>query len=238
MTPTSPFSPRAGFTPLPNPFLYHTLPQIEDLVELKVCLHLFRLLYHKRGYPRYVTFGELVSDEALMACLAIEGDRQGTLRRCLATAVERGTVFCLELKTEGQKETQRLYFLNTETDKRAMERIKSGDISVAGISSVSEPPPPPVPQPNIFRLYEENIGLLTPLMAEELREAEERYPLPWIEEAFKEAVALNHRRWRYIASILERWATEGRGDGETGRHPQKTDTEKYTQGKYGHVARR
>ena len=59
-----------------------------------------------------------------------------------------------------------------------------------------------VERPNIFRLYEENIGPLTPLIAEMLRDAEKTYPADWIEEAFKIAVENNVRRWRYIEAIL------------------------------------
>ena len=67
-------------------------------------------------------------------------------------------------------------------------------------------------RPNIFTLYEQNIGLLTPPNADELRPAEQIYPVGWIEEAFSEAVALNKRSWRYIHAILERWRTQGRGE--------------------------
>jgi DnaD/phage-associated family protein len=74
------------------------------------------------------------------------------------------------------------------------------------------PQPLIVPErPNVFRLYEQNVGLLTPIIADQLIEATERYPLDWIEEAFAEAVNYNKRNWRYIRSILENWATEGRG---------------------------
>ena len=31
-------------------------------------------------------------------------------------------------------------------------------------------------QPNIFQLYESNIGIITPIMADILREAEKEYP--------------------------------------------------------------
>ena len=65
-------------------------------------------------------------------------------------------------------------------------------------------------RPNIFVLYEQNIGPLTPLLAEELMEAEDTYPAAWIEDAFREAVELNKRSWRYIQRILERWAAEGK----------------------------
>jgi DnaD/phage-associated family protein len=67
-----------------------------------------------------------------------------------------------------------------------------------------------VERPNIFVLYEQNIGLLSPLIAEELRDAADQYPAEWIEAAFREAVLQNKRRWNYIRAILKRWETEGR----------------------------
>jgi DnaD/phage-associated family protein len=94
------------------------------------------------------------------------------------------------------------------------------------------------PTINIFALYEQNIGMITPMIAEELKEAERLYPPQWIEEAFKEAVALNKRSWRYIARILERWASEGKDSGEHRRNIKKIDPDKYIKGKYGHLVKR
>jgi len=94
------------------------------------------------------------------------------------------------------------------------------------------------PTINIFALYEQNIGMITPMIAEELKEAEKIYPPQWIEEAFKEAVTLNKRSWRYIARILERWASEGKNSGEHRRSIKKIDPDKYIKGKYGHMVRR
>jgi DNA replication protein len=65
-------------------------------------------------------------------------------------------------------------------------------------------------RPNIFVLYEQNIGLLTPLIADQLRDAANQYPQEWIEAAFREAVQYNKRNWKYISAILRRWETEGR----------------------------
>jgi DnaD/phage-associated family protein len=65
------------------------------------------------------------------------------------------------------------------------------------------------PSRSIYALYEENIGQLTPLVADELKEAEELYPQEWLRPAFETAAALNKRSWRYVARILERWAVEG-----------------------------
>jgi DNA replication protein len=91
---------------------------------------------------------------------------------------------------------------------------------------------------NIFALYEQNIGLMTPMIAEELKDAEKLYPPEWIEDAFKEAVALNKRSWRYIARILERWASEGKDSGEYRRDAKKDGPDKYVKGRYGHLVKR
>lgn len=61
----------------------------------------------------------------------------------------------------------------------------------------------------ISRLYEENIGILTPVAADRLRDIAGTYPPEWFSEALKEAVALNHRNLKYIEAILERWKVEG-----------------------------
>ena len=68
-------------------------------------------------------------------------------------------------------------------------------------------------RPNIYNLYEQNLGLIhSPLLAEELQDAEQTYPEEWIEEAFRIAVTNNVRRWVYVRRILERWAEKGRGE--------------------------
>jgi DNA replication protein len=94
------------------------------------------------------------------------------------------------------------------------------------------------PTVNIFALYEQNIGMITPIIAEELKEAEKLYPPQWIEEAFKEAVTLNKRSWKYIARILERWASEGKDSGEYRGNIKKGVPDKYIKGKYGHLVKR
>jgi DNA replication protein len=94
------------------------------------------------------------------------------------------------------------------------------------------------PAINIFALYEQNIGMITPMIAEELKEAEKLYPPQWIEEAFKMTVTLNKRNWKYIARILERWASEGKDSGEYKRDLKKDDPDKYIKGKYGRFVKR
>ena len=99
-------------------------------------------------------------------------------------------------------------------------------------------------RPSIFSLYEQNIGLLTPLLAEQLADAEARYPAEWVEAAFIEAVNHNKRSWSYVRRILENWAQEGRanGNGQLGaggrHHAGHLDPDKYLRGKYAHLFRR
>ena len=50
------FPARMEYTPVPNIFLSNLLPEITDLAELKVTLHIFRLLYFKKGFPKFITF--------------------------------------------------------------------------------------------------------------------------------------------------------------------------------------
>ena len=61
----------------------------------------------------------------------------------------------------------------------------------------------------ISSLYEDNIGRLTPTIAERLKDIAGEYPRGWFEEALKDAVSLEHRNLKYIEAILERWKVEG-----------------------------
>ena len=206
------FPKRTKQTPIPNLFFTAVLPMVDDLVELKVVLFLFNRLSWKRGYPRFVTLNELSGDMDLMSSLATGGkEPTRELVQGLQKVVDRGAF--LHLGLEREEATDHLYFLNTDADRRAIARVQRGEVDLGALPKVEAIPEPPE-QRNIFALYEENIGILSPLISEELKEAEEEYPYGWIVEAFREAVRMNRRRWRYIQRILERWKAEGRPDGD------------------------
>jgi DnaD/phage-associated family protein len=76
-------------------------------------------------------------------------------------------------------------------------------------------------RPNVFTLYEQNIGPLTPMIAEMLHDAETEYPEYWIEEAIQIAVRNNARKWSYIEAILKGWRVEGKDDREDRGDTQK-----------------
>ncbi len=223
------------FTPLPNLFFSHLLPQIDDLIELKVLLHIFWILYQKRGYPKFVTFGELAADKTLMGGIDEATQPTEALHHALKMAADQGILLYLVVDKGGRR--QELYFINTEASRQAVAKLESGALSLDG-ALPQEQPQPTGDRPDIFTLYEQNIGLVTPLVGEELKEAERLYPSSWIEQAFREAVSLNKRNWRYIRRILERWSTEGKENGEPGRNStQKAGPSRYLKGKYGHLVK-
>ena len=208
--------PRSVFTEL--------MPLIDDLAELKLTLHALWRLSQQRGKMRYLRFDDLSSDEVLLSSLAGTPHSQkpiGILRTALDRAVERGTL--LRVKPPTGAGTGVLYFANSPKGRAAVEAISAGEWP----EEVK-----PGGRPNIFTLYEQNIGILTPLIAEELREAEEDYPASWIEEAFREAVNLNKRSWKYIHAILERWSTEGK-DEDRDRRSSENDRRRYLEWTHG-----
>ncbi len=232
------FPARMQFTPVPKLFLSRLLPQISDLAELKTTLHVLAALYHKRGYPRFVTFRELLANKSLMSSLGqIDKPTEGVLRSALEMANRRGTILHLVLDRDGKHED--IYFLNTESDRQAAAKIQSGELHLTGLKAERQDHIETEELPDIFTLYEQNIGMLTPMIAEELSEAEKLYPETWIKDAIKEAVNQSKHKWSYISAILERWSTEGKSDGAYRRDStKKTDPDKYIKGKYGHMVRR
>jgi DNA replication protein len=231
------FPAKMQFTPVPNSFFSTLLPQISDIAELKTTLHIFRALYHKRGYPRFTTLRELLGDKSLMSSLKGEArPLDEILRHGLEMAVKRGTILHLALDRDGTPED--IYFLNTESDKQTMAKIQNGELNLSGLKAKEPALIDTEETPDIFTLYEQNIGMLTPMIAEELRDALKVYPETWIRDAIKEAVNQNKRKWSYILAILERWSTEGKGDGTYRGDSKKTDPDKYIKQKYGHIVRR
>lgn len=195
------------FTSVPDLFFARLLPQIDNLVELKVTLHF--LWVHYRQARQVISFNELLTDETLIQSLAlIDEEPDVALSTGLNRAVERGTLLYARLEDEAGP--QDLYFLNSERGRQAQTKLQAGEVGVVAVSGAELATP--AKRPNIFQLYEDNIGLISPILADELKDAEATYPPDWIEDAFKIAVENNARRWSYIRAVLEKMAVAGRGD--------------------------
>ncbi|MFW6096716.1 MAG: DnaD domain-containing protein [Chloroflexota bacterium] len=205
-------------TQVPNLFFSDLLPIIDNLDEMKVTLYAFWALNQKEGQVRYLRLADFLNDREFMKgmgptpTLGAEALMDGIER-----AVARGTFLHVNVESaDGQMD---LYFINTEKGRAAVEGITRGEWRPGPGSD--EPVSLLVERPNIFVLYEQNIGPLTPLIADELRDAEQTYPSSWLQEAIELAVENNVRKWRYVLAILERWRQEGKQDGNDRRGTQK-----------------
>ena len=181
------------------------------------------LLHHKRQSVRAVSLDEFLADTTLLRGLRPSpgaspstssgqtepepGEAAEEIRRGLRLAVRRG-VFLAHETGPG-----RVYFaVNNDAGHRAIARMKqTGEEPGNGSFGADEAPAGAQERPNIFALYEDTIGWIQPMMAERLKEAEERYPPGWIREAFEIAALENKRNWQYIDAILKRWGSEGKG---------------------------
>ncbi len=208
---------KVRLTPIPVTFFTELLPEIEDLRELKVTLYALWFLDRQEGPIRFIFYQDFIEDRRLMGGLGDEPEQaQANLREGLLRAEQRGTL----LRAQGQGEAieGEFFFLNSPRGRAAIKAYQQGEWKPdeqnhAAVAMELE-------KPNIYRLYEENIGPLTPLIADALRDAEQLYPPEWIDEAIRKAVQSNVRRWRYVEAILQSWHKEGR-DGTNRRDPQK-----------------
>ena len=64
----------------------------------------------------------------------------------------------------------------------------------------------------IFTAFENNICMLTPILAEKIGDAIDTYPHQWILDAIGESVTYGARNWKYIEKILKTWKEKGRSD--------------------------
>lgn len=215
------------YTPVPNLFFSELLPDVDHLGELKVTLHVLWLLTQKKGDRPCVSGKELAADRRLLHGLALPGMAPlEALQDALERAVARRTL--LRVTAGPQADRQDWFFVNSEKGRQAVEDLLAGRWTPADMGQAVQLE---VQRPNIFVIYEQNIGPLTPLLSEELMEAEDTYPASWIEDAFREAVELNKRSWRYVQRILERWAAEGRTD-EKSRRGDEADPHRFIEGEY------
>ncbi|MEI7643449.1 MAG: DnaD domain protein [Chloroflexales bacterium] len=216
---------------LPPELFSEVLPAITLASELKVTLHIFYRLSRQRGAPRRLNWDELLADKTLRRSLrAVSKLRpiEDLLAEGLDAAVHRGSLLHLAVPADGR--VNNWYLVHTLANRAWAEEM-------ALARAILAPNAAPDERPGLISLYEQNIGLVPPMLVDELREAEDRYPREWIEDAMREAVRANARSWRYIRKVLERWDTNGRHDApdHAGR---PIDIEKYTSGQYGSLYRR
>ena len=161
------------------------------------------------GYFELLSQQEVASDVVELFILldhlpAAEDDRW---QRALAELLEEGLLLAYPQSIEDPQEPV-LLFPATPEGTRRFEALQAGELTKSEIQAANPLPDPS--KPNIFTLYEQNIGPLTPMVAEILKADAETYPESWLRDAIQEAVSRNIRNWKYVQAILKSWQEKGR----------------------------
>ncbi len=208
---------------LPEAFFTQLLPELNDPSQLRLLLYLFWHMEQQKSQIRYFKLEEMTSDPALINMIG----NVKILKEALEGLIALGVVLKAELEWLGET----LYFINGPQGQAAVEAIQRGEWQDSSGNF------PPIQlrseRPNIYQLYEENIGTITPMLAEMLKADEAEYSSLWIEEAIRIAVTRNVRNWKYVQAILERWKKEGRGNEKDRRNDWK-DSGSYRESWLGH----
>lgn len=208
------FTSSETFTQIPDSFL-RLINEIDDVAELKVTLYAIYRIEHIEGNFRGLSESDF-SEEGLG--LNVEQIQFG-----LNKSLERKTM----LKSENEAGV--FYFLNSPRGRLSAEAFAKGQIKSAQSYQPNKS--------NVFKLYEENIGALTPLIADMLRDAEKNYSSEWFEEAFEIAVSRNVRNWKYVHAILNRWKENGKDERRDSQDSVK-DAKRYTEGEFSEFFKR
>jgi len=213
------FTGSETFIKIPDSFFHHLLTEIDDQDELKVTLFALWRIGSMEGPVHFLR------EQDFTACVPDPGP-------ALEKAVKRGSLLCarggvLAAGRGTREKAAALYFLNSPRGRASVKAIASGEWQPADAIPVHAAPE----RPNVFKLYEENIGPLTPMIADALKDAEQTYQPEWVTEALEIAVKNNKRSWKYVEVILRRWKEEGHAKKQDRRDAQE-DGRRYTEGEY------
>ena len=213
------FTNSETFTQIPDAFFRQLLNEITDADELKVTLYALWRVEHIEGKFRALCATDFnVKEMGLTADEVASG---------LDKAEKRGSLI------KSQHEADVFYFLNSPRGRAAAEAFAKGQWrESAKILST-----PLIERPNVFKLYEENIGPLTPLIADALKDAEEISAAEWFGDAFIIAVKNNKRNWKYVEAILKRWKEEGTHGQKNQKNIVKGD-DRYTDSEFSEFINR
>lgn len=200
-------------TAIPNTFFSAVLPAMREPGDVLAFLWVARLVQEQQGDARFVTAEQIWALSDVASTFEALSEGRESLEQGLAACVELGALLALDLAGSGRQET--VYFVNNPASRRAVARARGGDLELRPGAIAYEPPP--ARRPNIFHLYEEHVGTITPLVAERLLVAAEQYPQHLVESAFREAAERNVRNWKYIERMLQTWSEGNQHHEATGQ---------------------
>ena len=207
------FTDSESFTQLPDSFFHQLLKEIKDADELKVTLYVIWRVEHMDSPFRALSKMDFNVKELGLSAEEIKSG--------LEKAVKRGSL----LKVHAPRDAAVYILLNSPRGRTGIQAIENGTWNPKTGSVL------PLERPNVFRLYEENIGPLTPLIADALKDAETLYSDEWIRDVIEIAVKNNKRNWKYCEAILKRWKEEGT-HGQKDQRDARQGSERYTKSEF------
>lgn len=234
MTERPPFDGFPGVskgTAIPNAFFALVLPQLETTGALLAFLWTERVIQERRGDARFASADEVWAMPGARDSFERLSDGRRDLETGLRECVGLNALLELGVTASGNSET--LYLINDPASRRLLARARAGEIRLRPSATITTAAA--AERPGIFRLYEEHIGTITPIVGERLAAAQDTYPQEWIEDAFREAAELNARSWRYIERILQNWAEEGRAHEAPRADTPEDRRQRYLGGAFGHL---
>lgn len=202
--------------------LFHGLmARIDNVNELKVtlfCLWAFEQRDAANGlyWVRRADFDGLNAD--------VHGLDEDAIDDGLDCAVLRGTLYKVDLPTPMGYEA--VYLYATPQAEAALAAPGGFAARLDGNGHLDVLPP----RPSVYKLYESNIGPLTGLIGDALRDLVSDFGDAWVEDAIGVAVERNIRTLAYVKGILRGWQKDGRRDADPKRHLATDD--KSAAGKY------
>jgi DnaD/phage-associated family protein len=197
---------------IPRTYFDDRLAQATTYDELQVLLATIRLLAESANDSGEIEEESIMRDTQLNAVLSTTATSQSStsrIIRALNQAVIRGALLRLSVLTKGR---QRIVYQLADRDVPISDSAEIDETAFDGDATLPSSLHD-AQAASVYAAYEDNIGMLTPLVADQIRLALELYPASWIHEAIGEAVAYNRRQWRYIQRVLQNWSADGRISG-------------------------
>ena len=186
-------------TRVPNSVLGRVLSTIDDAYEIKLILRAIWLLEHQRGYPPCITRNDLRRDRILSVTIPDQSD----FDRILNSAIERGVFVQVSINDNS------CLMFNTESARRASIEVSPTIDNLNKDDNGWETAAASAGPVDAFRAYEENIGILSPMIRQSILAALEDFTDEDITRAVRIAVENESRSWSFVAGVLRRWTRDG-----------------------------